>query len=248
MTITEPVCPYCGRENEEAYEYIAEIDEMEEELEEVRKVSRRKIDLSSVKAKLIIIALLIVAIMAVNFYRIWCQDYDKQISVAEKKNEKNLSKNEKEYIEILDKLIEDRAYIELNCMKLNNSLMHSDAFSDYYSVFQCTTCYSSIYSDVMKIVEHSNYVYKDTTDEELCKDISIYVRDIVTFSSTDELYYTPERFTPEKSQYMEDIKQEASDMIIVFFGLDKSTDLYSMTEDEVADLLCKNVDYVRRAE
>lgn len=248
LTITDAVCPYCGKENEFGKALIAEIDEKKSELEEVKKVTKRKIDFSTRTAKLTIILALMIAIIAVYFYRIWSSDLDIQYARADVETALDLSKNSNGYKAILDDLIEKRAYLELSNFELNNHLMHSDAFDDYYSVFQCSTCYDAIYRGIMEMIEHTDYVYNDKTDEDMAADIANYVDGLVTFSSKEELYYTQERFTPEKSQYIDDIKKEASDMVIVFFGLDKDIDLYSMSQDEITELLQENCKNVRGAD
>lgn len=248
LTITDAVCPYCGKENELGKAHIAEIDEKKSELEEVKKVTKRKIDFGTRTAKLTVILVLMIAIIAINVYRVWSSDLDIQYARADLETELDLAKNSNSYKAILDDLIEKRAYLELSCFELNNHLMRSDDFDDYYSVFQCSTCYDAIYSDIMEMIEHTDHVYKEKTDEDMAANIAIYVAGLVTFSSKEELYYTPERFSPEKSQYIDDIKKEASDMVIVFFGLDKDTDLYSMSEEEITELLQGNCKNVRRAE
>lgn len=245
LSITEAYCTYCGRENEQAKSRIAEIKEHEGELEKVKKATGRKIDWSTTTAKLTVILILMVLIVAANVGRVVLSDLDYRYAVADAKTAADLEKNTGKYKEILDELIQSRAYLELSCMELNNSLMHSDDFDDYYSVFQCSTGYSMIYSSIMQIAEHSDYVYKDHSDEDLCSEIAEYVDGISRFSAKSGTFYTPERFEGEKGAYIEDLKKEASDFVIVYFGLEKDLDIYSYEKEELTELLIDNVRFVR---
>lgn len=240
LGIEDVVCPYCGRENEQAAGHQAVIKEYRDEYEKTKEDVRVRSKTAGRNGRLIVIGVMLLIIMCMRI----SIGINSDVEVRERNKENKISREVAQYGDDIDatlkKLETNRDYPGLYHYMLNYRLRSEDRYNDYSRVFTAVIDYNVIHEDILAIL--SGYKgYDERTNEDWCRDIAIYVSDWDQYvggafwndSPTSSMH------SGEHGEFLSDIRKDTQDIVQVYFDLtdEQAMSMWSMDRTELGNML-----------
>ena len=233
-------CPYCGRENIFAAEYVADKQSYEDELKETKVKSQKKARLSERAARGIVIAVLSTTILIMLGLIKYYDDFDARLERKEQKRIEKVTGNVDAMDSTLAEMERNREYLAMFHFVLNYELEREERYRDYARVFSAVTNYQVIYSDILNIID--GYTgYDQKTKKDWCADIAIYISNWNNYVE-GEFWHDSEdspMHTGEHGAFLAEAKRDTQDMVQVYFKLtdEQANNMWTMGESKVAEML-----------
>jgi len=233
-------CPHCGEINVKAQKHIATIKGYKDDYEKTKETSAKKSINTSRLGRVVVIAIMIIAILVMKRITLQYSDIDTRIKNSSEQKDKNVVKHKDEFDEKLKELEKNREYLALNCFVLENGLRSNNGYVEYSRVFSGAISYSTIHDDILSIVTGYTYFGKKTK-KDWCDELALsisqwnkYVGGEFWHDSNDSPMHTGEH-----GAFLSDIKKDAQDMVQAYFGLsdEQAGAMWTMGQDELAELL-----------
>lgn len=234
LNIEDSVCPYCGQPNPFATEHQEAMRRFEKDYERTKKdVLEQSSRLSRHTVRVTVLAILVALIAAAAVLLIKADD------IRWWRQAKRIEANAAVYCETIDRLMDDREYLELYSYINRNNIRYSDAMREYASVFDSSFIYRQFYEDLMilqsKKADPERFKYYNAA--ELLEDIAGEIKRIN--ECMEPQTYNEAAYTPEKMAYMEDLRDTIETLTEGYFGLSREQTLEtrSMTAARINVLL-----------
>ena len=247
LGIEDAVCPYCGKENEQAAGYQTEKKEYSDEYEAVKKDVKEKSKLAGRIGRLIVISVMLVIIFLMSIFIISNSNVERRIKREEFEISREVAKNRSEITATLKNMEKNREYLAMDNYQLNYSLRANSDFDDYSRVFTAVINYGVIHDDILSIIDGYDY-YGERTNKDWCYDAAIYISDWNKY--VGGAFWGDSEDSPmhsgEHGEFLLNIKKETQDMVQVYFKLtdEEASSMWEMSEEELGELLyskCKDI-------
>ena len=242
LDLDDAICPYCGRENHLADQYVNAINEVKEEQEEARKKAGILSRINTKRARIIVIVLELVAIVVM-------------FTISEKYSDVEYRADASDHstvvltlnhlfsacaFNISKEMERSREYLAMDYYILNYRLRGEETYDDYFRVSTAAINYEVIYADILNIVTGNNY-YGEKSKEDWCNDIAIYIAGWKQYVDGEFWGDTPDSpmHAGEHQGFMDDARKEIQDMVQVYFELtdEQAESMWNMEEAAVGTML-----------
>ncbi len=240
LGIEDKICPYCGKENEQAAGHQALMQEYRDEYEQTKTEAGVKSKEAGRKGRLIVIGLMIVVIILLRISISINSDVSNRERKKQSRIERQVSKNSKKIKKTVDEMEKNRDYLALSYYMLNYNLRSNEDYRDYSRVFTAVISYRAVYENILNILDGFDG-YQEKTKKDFCYDAAIYITDWNTFvggTFWDDSPTSP-MHAGEHGAFISDIRKETQDMVQVYFDLSDSqaSGMWDMNRESLGELL-----------
>ncbi|MCR5508032.1 MAG: zinc ribbon domain-containing protein [Lachnospiraceae bacterium] len=240
LGIEDEVCPYCGKVNSQAAGHLAEMKKTRDEFESAKRSAAKGTKINGRIARLIVIAVMIVATMVMLGVTSRYSDVSTRIERNEARIKKAADRNKDDISATLKELEKNREYLAMDCYVLEHRLRSNDDYNDYARVFTAAISYSVIYEDILSIVDGFEG-YEGEDNRSRCNNIGIYIADWKQY--VDGGFWNDRPDSPmhsgEHSGFIKDARKSVQDMVQVYFDLSdfQVNEMWSMDRDSIGTML-----------
>lgn len=213
LTLEDEVCPYCGRENEDAKQHIQAMKQYEQEFHATRRdVYTATKTYSEVVVRLIILAVLVILLVGVavvnhNIYSI-------HRGIAVKKAEASFA----QYSQIMDDYIEQHDYLGLNDFCEEKYIRpYNDTYGGYSTIIRAADSYRWFCESVMGYVCNSTSVDPERDIQSISDNLDIFYRNCMVKESS----YGDRQDKADTPEIIADMKAQASAILQVYCHVTK---------------------------
>lgn len=233
-------CPHCGNVNTQAAKYVTVKNHYKEELDKTQKKSVKKSRYTNRIARLVVIAVMVIAIVFIKLETRKYADIDIRMENIAKEKAQSLEKNLATVQANVEAMELNREYLAMHYYVLEKRIRGEEGFDDYFRVFTAAIDYNVIYEDILSIVDGFDY-YGEKTKKDWCDDIAIYVSGYHLYAE-GEFWHDPEdspMHAGEHGKFIADAKKDIQDMVQVYFELtdEQATSIWDMEQEQLGAML-----------
>ena len=156
--LEDELCPFCGKENEEAAGHLAAMKNYKEDYDNTKSsVIRKSTKFNNITARIAIIAVMLLIIVIMLFINRNYSDFDIRLANDDERVHKEVEKRKSDIDATLKDMVEHRDYLAMEYFVINYQLRVENDFKEYNQVFDAAEVYESVYTQIMDIIDEKKY-------------------------------------------------------------------------------------------
>ena len=234
--LEDELCPFCGKENEEAAGHLAAMKNYKEDYDNTKSsVIRKSTKFNNITARIAIIAVMLLIIVIMLFINRNYSDFDIRLANDDERVHKEVEKRKSDIDATLKDMVEHRDYLAMEYFVINYQLRVENDFKEYNQVFDAAEVYESVYTKIMDIIDEKKY-YDGNTQRDYCNKIAYAICGWNEFVERKQLDSVTKE---EHLAFLADAKNDTQDMVQVYFKLtdEEAAEMWDMESYELANVL-----------
>lgn len=213
LSLETEVCPYCGRPNEQAQKHVRAMKSYRSAFERTKRgVEDSTQRYTGATIRVVMIAVLFIVIIAA--FLIGGNAYEFRHMWIQNRAEKNAS----EYMEIMDRYLEEENFLAFNAFCNENYIYaYDNAYEKYAPVERVSQIYCYVYTDIMKVACPPEYQDMESILESLVESLDYFYGSL---NMEDYLYYEGAD-NEQNRQALQTMEQNVTLMLQTYCGLSK---------------------------
>ncbi len=211
LSLEDKVCPYCGKENKLASRHNKDMAKFKKDYDSVKNEvleNSRKFNGFTVRITAVAVLIALIAIMII------CLGNDHNIRMA--REVKLIRAHKAEFLEDINKFIDDRDYLSLHYYFQVNRLVYSAEFDDFYIAYTASSSYNQLLENLGYLIREDSYV----SDEEAMEHIAGVMERLIEMREPESDYEKKKYYNNERSiAYVNDLISHSEILIRGYFGL-----------------------------